>query len=110
MQEGVSLALATDFFPACWVDSMQLVVAFACLLYRFKPEEALSVGTVGRAQALGIEDRGSIEAGKLTDHHIWDVHGFENVIHWISGYSVQSVIKRGQVYDFITSHLHSSDR
>ncbi len=97
MAEGIDLALATDMCPTCWVESMQLVMALACRLYHFSPEEALLAATVNAARALGLEDRGSIEPGKLADLQIWDIPAFEDVIYRIGNNAVVGVIKRGTV-------------
>lgn len=96
-EQGMDLALATDFCPACWVDSMQLVMAFACRSYHFSPEEALLAATVGGARALGLDDRGTIEAGKIADLQFWGIPSFEDIIYRIGNNAVVSVIKRGKV-------------
>ena len=99
MAEGMTLALATDLCPACWVESMQLVMQLACRLYQFSPAEALYASTVGAARALGLEtDRGSLEPGKLADVQIWDLPTFEDLIYRIGYNAVETVIKRGRVH------------
>jgi imidazolonepropionase len=101
MAEGLTLALATDLCPACWVESMQLVMQLACRLYQFSPAEALYASTVGAARALGLEnDRGSLEPGKLADVQIWDLPTFEDMIYRIGNNAVEAVIKRGRVHLF----------
>ena len=99
MAEGMTLALATDLCPACWVESMQLVIQLACRLYQFTPAEALYASTVGAARALDLEaDRGSLEPGKLADVQIWDLPTFEDLIYRIGHNAVETVIKRGRVH------------
>ena len=95
LEEGMTLALATDLCPACWVESLQLVMALACRLYRLSPAEALVAATAGGAQALGLDDRGTLEPGKLADLQIWNVPTFEDVVYRIGSNAVQAVMKRG---------------
>ncbi len=99
MAEGMTLALATDLCPACWTESMQFVMQLACRLYRFSPEEALLAATVGGARALGLSDRGTLEAGQLADMQIWRLPSFEDVIYRLGNNAVERMIKRGRVYE-----------
>lgn len=98
MDEGLRLALATDFCPACWVESMQFVMALACRLYRFAPAEALYASTAGGAQALGLADRGALAPGRLADLQIWNVGSLDDVIYRLNANAVETVVKRGRVY------------
>ena len=96
LTEGMTLALATDLCPACWVESMQFVMMLACRLYHLSPEEALIASTLNGAKALGLEhDRGSLEPGKLADIQIWNVSTFEDVIYRLGNNAVEKVVKRG---------------
>ncbi len=96
--QGLTLALATDLCPACWAESLQLVMQLACRLYRFSPEAALLASTVGGAQALGLDDRGVLAPGKLADLQVWDVPVFEDVIYRLGNNAVVTVVKRGRIY------------
>jgi len=61
-ETGVTLALGTDCNPGtCYCESMQLVIALACIHGGLTPEEALLGATSGAARAVG---RGST-AGRL---------------------------------------------
>ncbi len=97
LAEGLTLALASDLCPACWVESMPLVIQFACRQYRLSPAEALYASTVGGARALGLNDRGALAPGKLADIQIWDLPAFEDVIYRLGHNPVETVIKRGKV-------------
>jgi len=98
MEEGMTLALATDICPACWVESMQFVMMLACRLYHLSPEEALLASTLNAAKALRLaHDRGSLEPGKLADIQIWDIPTFEDVIYRLGNNAVETVIKRGKI-------------
>ena len=97
LAEGMTLALATDMCPACWVESMQLVMQFACRQYRLSPEAALYASTAGGARALGLTDRGTLAPGQLADIQIWNIPAFEEVIYRLGNNAVWAVIKRGKV-------------
>jgi len=97
IEEGMTLALATDLCPACWVESQQFVMALACRNYAMSPAEALWAATRGGALALGMRDRGVLAAGCLADIQIWGVPTFEHVIYRLGGNVVDQVLKRGRV-------------
>ena len=94
---GLPLALATDFCPGCWMESMQLVMQLACRQYQLSPEEALLAATRSAARAVGLADRGALEVGKLADIQVWDVPTFEDLIYRLGNNAVSMVIKRGKV-------------
>ena len=100
VQEGMTLALATDFCPACWIESMQTVMQLACRLHALSPGEAILAATSGAAKALALDDRGSLVPGALADVQLWDLPGHEDVIYRIGSNSVTAVVKRGRVHDF----------
>jgi imidazolonepropionase len=98
IDEGLTLALATDICPGCWVESMQFVMMLACRRYKLSPEEALLASTCGAAQAINLDnDRGTLEAGKLADIQIWDIPTFEDLIYRLGNNSTETVIKRGRI-------------
>ena len=99
LDQGLTLALATDLCPGCWAESLQFVMQLACRLYRFSPEEALLAATVGGARALGLADRGLLAPGKLADLQVWDVPTLEDVIYRLGNNAVSAVVKRGRVYE-----------
>ncbi len=99
LAQGLPLALATDLCPACWVESLQLVMQLACRLYRFTPEEALVAATIGGARALGITDRGTLQPGMLADMQVWNLPSFEDVIYRLGNNAISAMVKRGRVYE-----------
>ena len=98
LAEGMTLALATDLCPGCWLESMQLVMQLACRVYAFSPAEALYASTAAAAQAVGLKDRGALAPGKLADIQVWDLPSFEDVIYRLGNNAVVMVVKRGRVY------------
>jgi imidazolonepropionase len=98
IDNGMTLALATDICPGGWIPSMQLIVALACRLHRLSPAEAIRAATLGAAQAVAREDEiGSLEPGKVADCLILDVSRHEDLAYKIGRNAVETVIKRGEV-------------
>lgn len=70
----VPMALATDANPGSSpLNSLLMAMNMACTLFRLTPEEALAGVTRNAARALGLLDRGTIEAGKRADLAVWDI-------------------------------------
>jgi imidazolonepropionase len=97
LERGMTLALATDLCPGCWLESMQLVLQLACRQYQLSPEEALLAATTGAARALALADRGTLQPGMLADIQIWDLPAFEELVYRLGNNAVALVIKRGRV-------------
>lgn len=71
---GVPMALATDCNPGSSpLTSLLLVMNMGCTLFRMTPEEALAGVTRNAAQALGLDDVGTIETDKRADLAVWNV-------------------------------------
>lgn len=82
---GVTLALGTDHNPGtCGATSMSLVVALAVAAFGLSVDEALTAATAGGARSLGLEDRGTVETGKLADLVLWDAE-HEGAFAWSYG-------------------------
>ena len=72
-KHGVPMAVASDCNPGSSpLASVLLSMNMACTLFRMTPEEALAGATREAARALGLDDTGSIEAGKRADLCVWD--------------------------------------
>lgn len=73
-QYKVPIAIATDSNPGSSpVTSLLLTLNMACTLFRLTPEEALAGVTRQAAKALQLDDRGTLEAGKVADLCVWSV-------------------------------------
>ncbi|GAA4025278.1 imidazolonepropionase [Flavobacterium cheonhonense] len=66
LNEGLPLALATDFNPGTTPSgNMNFVVATACIKMKMTPEEAINAATINGAYAMGLSaTHGSITVGK----------------------------------------------
>ncbi len=66
MDEGLPLALATDYNPGSTPSgNMNLVVSLACIKMRMTPEEAINAATINAAYAMDLsKTHGSITKGK----------------------------------------------
>ena len=94
---GMTLGLATNCCPGCWLDSMQFVLILACRQHRFAPAEAIRAATYGSARALTLEDRGVLDVDKTADVLIFDVGVFEDIFYKYGTNHVETVIKNGVV-------------
>ncbi len=73
-KHNVPMAVATDCNPGSSpLASILLSMNMACTLFRMTPEEALCGVTKHAASALGLADRGTIEAGKRADLCVWSI-------------------------------------
>jgi imidazolonepropionase len=96
LDEGMTLAIATDLCPGCWVESMHLALEIACRTYSLSVEEAVLAATVGGAKASALQDRGALAPGLLADIQIWDIPTTEDLVYRLGDNPVHRVIKRGR--------------
>ncbi|MEA2089489.1 MAG: imidazolonepropionase, partial [Thermoproteota archaeon] len=52
IQEGVAVALGTDYNPSCWTENLQLVIALACRQMRMTPAEAITAVTINSTHSI----------------------------------------------------------
>ena len=98
MDAGMTLALATDMCPGCWLESMPFVIQLACRLYKFSPAEALRASTYNAAMALDRSGEiGSLEPGKRADIAIFDLPRFEDLAYRLGRSEASVVITGGRV-------------
>lgn len=98
IEKGVSVALGTDFNPSCWIENMQLVIAFACYFLRLTPAEAITAATINAAHAIKkAHEVGSLEVGKKADVVVLDVPNHKFLGYRFGVNLVDKVIKNGRV-------------
>src|SRR5690606_26314510 len=94
---GVPIAIATDLNPGTSpLLSLRLAMGMACTLFRLTPEEALRGATVNAARALGLDDRGTLEAGKRADFVLWQAREPAELSYWIGGGLARQVFADGR--------------
>jgi imidazolonepropionase len=95
---NVPVALGTDHNPSCLVESMQLIVAFACHFMRLTPDEAITAATINAAHALGkAHDIGSLEVGKRADVVVLDMPNHKFLGYHFGMNLVDKVVKNGRI-------------
>ena len=58
-------------------------MVLAASLFKLTPEECLAGATREAARALGLADRGTLEAGKRADIAIWDIGHPRELSYWL---------------------------
>ena len=98
-EHGVAMAVATDCNPGTSpLLSLRMAAGMACTLFRLTPEEALRGVTVNAARALGLDDRGTLVAGKRADFVVWRARRPAELCYWIGGELVGAVYREGRRY------------
>jgi imidazolonepropionase len=96
---GVTLALGTDCNPGtCYCESMQLVIALACVHGGLTPEEAVLAATDGAARALGRGGRvGRLAPGGACDLVLLAGRSYLDLAYHLGVNLAQLVVKGGAV-------------
>ncbi|KAM9170384.1 putative imidazolonepropionase isoform 1-T1 [Pangshura tecta] len=100
LEEGVIVALGSDFNPNAYCYSMPMVMHLACVNMKMSMKEALAAATINAAYALGRSDMyGSIENGKQGDLIIINSSRWEHLIYQFGGHQelIEYVIVKGKV-------------
>lgn len=95
---GAPVALATDFNPNCYSQSMEFAMALACNGMRMTPAAALEGATRHAADALALtDDTGTLQEGGPGDLVVADVPRFEYVPYNAGVRTTETVVKDGEV-------------
>ena len=96
-RHDVPMAVASDLNPGTSpILSLRLAMNLACTLFRLTPEEALRGATVHAARALGLNDRGTLQAGRRADFVVWDIDHPAELCYWIGGALTRAVYAAGR--------------
>ena len=94
---GVPIAIATDHNPGSSPTlSPLLMLNMACTLFGLTPEEALRGMTVHGAAALGLHDRGRLQAGQRADFVAWPLDHPAELAYWFGHHPQARVVCGGQ--------------
>ncbi|WP_256683944.1 imidazolonepropionase [Halococcus qingdaonensis] len=97
LDEGGSVAVATDFNPNCHSQSMGFAIALACVGMEMTPAEALIAGTHGGARALDrAGEAGTLREGMPADVAIVDAPSHVHVPYNFGVNTVVTVLKGGE--------------
>lgn len=80
----VPIAVATDCNPGTSpLVSIREAMALSCRLFGLTPEESLAGATRHAAHALGLDDRGCLEAGRRADLAVWNIDHPRDLSYWL---------------------------
>ena len=97
LDEGGSVAVATDFNPNCHSGSMGFAIALACVGMGMTPAEALLAGTRGGARALDrAGEAGTLREGMPADVAIVDAPSHVHVPYNVGVNTIETVLKDGE--------------
>jgi imidazolonepropionase len=95
---GSDVAIATDFNPNCFSQSMEFALDLACHGMRMAPGDALRGATAVAGDALALEDgTGTLDAGAPGDLVVADVPDYEHLPYNFGVSNTQTVLKGGEV-------------
>jgi len=90
---NVPIAVATDCNPGTSpICSIRTAMMLAARQFRLTPEECLAGATRHAAQALGLDDRGTLETGKRADIAIWDISHPRELAYWVGTPQLSEVL------------------
>lgn len=98
IDEGLAIALATDFNPGSTPSgNMNFVVSTACIKMRMTPEEAINAATINGAYAMGLSSsHGSITKGKFANLIITkDIPSYHFIPYAFGSNLVEKVMIKG---------------
>jgi imidazolonepropionase len=98
INEGVAIALATDFNPgSCVTENIQLIMSIAALKLKMSAEEIWNAVTVNAAYAIGRgNEAGTLEVGKSADFAIWDIPNYQYLPYHFGVNHAASVYCKGK--------------
>jgi len=98
VEAGADVAIATDFNPNCYSQSMPFAASLACVEMELTPAEALVAATANAASALDLpDDVGTLREGAPGDLAVLDAPTYVHVPYNFGVNTVETVLKGGEV-------------
>ena len=100
IDQGVIVALGTDFNPNAFCLSMPVVMHLAAVNLKMSLAETLAASTINSAHSIGRSaTHGSIEIGKNADLLVLNTPKWEHLVYQLGGFDhvIDCVIKNGKV-------------
>ncbi|VDD90779.1 unnamed protein product [Enterobius vermicularis] len=100
IDEGVIVALGSDFNPNAYCLAMPMVMHLACINMRMSMSEALVAATINSAYALGLgRTHGALTAGRYGDAIVINQPKWEHLIYQFGchNFIIDAVIKNGNI-------------
>ncbi|WP_049969276.1 imidazolonepropionase [Haladaptatus cibarius] len=92
------VAIATDFNPNCYSQSMGFAASLSCVEMGITPKESLVAGTKHAGMALDMADgAGTLQPGTAGDIAVLDAPSYVHVPYNFGVNTVETVLKNGQV-------------
>jgi imidazolonepropionase len=96
-RHGVPMAVASDANPGSSpTTSLLAMLNLACTLFGLTPEEALAGVTRNAARALGLDDRGTLAAGRRADLVLWRIGRPAELSYWLGANPAEVVLQGGR--------------
>ncbi|PSP57119.1 imidazolonepropionase [Halobacteriales archaeon QS_1_67_19] len=98
LEAGADVAIATDFNPNCYSQSMGFAAALSCVEMGMIPAEALVAATTNAAKSLDLPDGvGTLREGAPADLAVLDAPSYVHVPYNFGVNTVETVLKDGEV-------------
>ncbi|CAD5231564.1 unnamed protein product [Bursaphelenchus xylophilus] len=100
IDNGVIVALGSDFNPNAHCLAMPMVMHLACVLFKMSMTEAIVAATLNAAKSIGRgKTHGAISVGRVADLVVIDAPRWEHLIYQFGSHKdlIRFVIKKGSV-------------
>jgi imidazolonepropionase len=110
LERGAPVALATDFNPNCYSQSVPFAMALGCVEMGLTPAQALGASTANAARAVDRPDRGRLTVGAPADLAVLDAPSHVYLSYNFGVNTVETVLKDGTVVCEDGSAVRRDDR